>query len=144
MSGQTKAVRSNTIVPSSPTFEEDYLDIDGWPHRWRVEPRDLPPGQRMLDIFKPFLVHLLSLGRARKTLRVHRDHLCTLGGEIIRRLHEDPPLRRRPIERVLTEFLDDEGGPLMYPLITEAEQRSFDSTCRKLYRFLLDSKHPPT
>jgi hypothetical protein len=94
----------------------------------------------MLDIFKPFLIHLLSHELARKTLRLHRDHLCTLGGEIIRRLHEDPPLRRRPIQRVLTEFLDDEGGPLMYPLITEAEQRSFDSTCRKLYRFLQQSK----
>jgi hypothetical protein len=144
MSRQTKTGRPSAIVPSSPTFEEDYLDIVGWPHRWRVEPRDLPPGERMLDIFKPFLIHLLSQELARKTLRLHRDHICTLGGEIIRRLHEDPPLRRRPIERVLTEFLDDDGGPLMYPLISEVEQRSFDSTCRKLYRFLQESKRPST
>jgi hypothetical protein len=40
-------------------------------------------------------------------------------------------MRRQPIQRVLTKFLDDEGGPLMYTLITEAEQRSFDSTCMK-------------
>lgn len=96
----------------------------------------------MLDIFKVFLDHLLSQGLARKTLHLHRDHLCALGGEIIRRLHTHPRLRRHPIARVLREFLDEDGGPLIYPCISEAEQRSFDSTCRKLHRFLLDSKRP--
>jgi hypothetical protein len=119
---------------------EEYLDIDTWPRRWRVEDRDLRPGEQMLMLFKPFLLHLLSLRLARKTLRLHRDHLCALGGEIIRRLHEDPQLRRRSIERVLADNLEEDGGPLIYPTISEAEQRSFDSTCRKLFRFLLDSK----
>jgi hypothetical protein len=118
---------------------EEYLDVDGWPHRWRVEDRDLRPGEQMLLLFKPFLLHLLDRGLARKTLRLHRDHLCALGGEIIRRLHEDPQLRRRSIERVLADNLEEDGGPLIYPTISEAEQRSFDSTCRKLFRFLLDS-----
>jgi len=94
----------------------------------------------MLDLFKVFLEHLSSQGLARKTLHRHRDHLCTLGGEIIRRLHEEPRLRRRPIARVLAEFLDEDGGPLLYPQMSETEQRSFDSTCRKLHRFLPDSK----
>jgi hypothetical protein len=143
MNRRTKTTRRSTIVPSSPTFEEDYLDIDPWPHRWRVEPRDLPPGERMLDIFKPFLVHLLSQDLARKTLRLHRDHICALGGEIIRRLHEDPSLRKRPIQRVVADFLDDDGGPLIYPTITETEQKSFDSTCRKLHRFLEQSRRSP-
>jgi len=97
----------------------------------------------MLDLFKVFLDHLLSQGLARKTLHRHRDHLCTLGGEMIRRLHEDPRLRRRAIARVLTESLDEDGGPLIYPRTSETEQRSFDSTCRKLHRFLPDSKPLP-
>lgn len=95
------------------------------------------------QVFKPFLFHLLDLGQARKTLHRHRDYLCTLGGEIIRRLHEEPALRKRPIERVLADFIEEDGGPLIYPRISETEQRSFDATCRKLYRFLLDSKYPP-
>jgi hypothetical protein len=144
MGRQTKTKRRSAILPSSPTFEEDYLDVDGWPHRWRVEPRDLAPGEHILATLKPFLVHLLNEQLAHKTLRVHRDHLCTLGGEIIRRLHEDPPSRRRPIQRVLAESLDEDGGPLMYPLITETEQRSFDSTCRKLHRFLQQSRPRPS
>lgn len=98
----------------------------------------------MLDIFKPFLVHLLSQDLARKTLRLHRDHIDILGGEIIRRLHEDPSLRKRPVQRVLSDFLDDEGGPLIYPTIAEAEQKSLDSTCRKLHRFLEQSRRTPT
>jgi hypothetical protein len=119
---------------------EEYLDADTWPRRWRVEDRDLRPGEQMLTLFKPFLLHLLSLGLARKTLRLHRDHPCALGGEIIRCLHEDPQLRRRSIERVLADNLEEDGGPLIYPTISEAEQRSFDATCRKLFRFLLNSK----
>jgi hypothetical protein len=55
VSRQTKTRRAGTITPSTPTFEQDYLDIDHWPYGWRVEPRDLLPGQRMLDIFKMFL-----------------------------------------------------------------------------------------
>jgi hypothetical protein len=125
------------IDPLSAAFEEEFLDIDGWPQAWRVEPQDLAPGKLMLEIFKIFLVHQLSLGRARKTLRLHRDHLFTLGGQMIRLLHEKPLLRTRGIIRVLGEAIDDDGGPIIYPPLTESEQRSFDSTCRLLHRFML-------
>lgn len=136
MSRRAKAGAPKPIGPASLAFEDELLDIDHWPHGWRVEPRDMAPGQRLLDIFKVFLVHLLSLGRARKTLRVHRDNLSTLGGQIIRLLHENPSLRKQGIVRVLAEAIDDDGGPIFYPPLTEPEQRSFDSTCRLLHRFM--------
>lgn len=139
MSRQTK---TPTPADASLAFEEDYLDIDHWPHGWRVEQRDLLAGERMVDIFKGFLLHLLSQGLARKTLRLHRDHLCALGAQIIRQVNLKPQLRRRAMVPVLFVFLDEEGGPLLYPRVSETEQRSFDSTCRKLRRFLLDSKNP--
>jgi hypothetical protein len=128
--------RRPSTVDSSPTFEEGYTDIDHWPLRWRVEPDDLGPGERMLDVFKIFLSDLLSRGLARKTLRLHRDHVCALGREIIRRLNLDPQLRKQPIVCALTESLGEDGGPLIYPRRSETDQRSFDSTCRKLHRFL--------
>lgn len=121
---------------SSRAFEDDYLDIDHWPHGWRVESEDIALGEVMLDLFKVFLVHQLSLTRSRKTLRVHRDNLRTLGGHIIRLLHEKPPLQKRGILRVLLEAIDD-GGPIVYPSLTDSEQRSLDSTCRLLHRFTL-------
>jgi hypothetical protein len=99
------------------------------------EERDLSHGQQMVECFKPFLRHLVSSGQSRKTLRSHRDNLWILGGEIISKLHEDPPLRKRPTHQIVLAVLDDEGGPLISHG-SEDQQRSFDSTCRKFFRFL--------
>src|ERR1043165_7239086 len=35
-----------------------------------------------------------------------------LGGEIIRDLNETTSLRRRPVEQILADRIDEEGGPL--------------------------------
>ena len=101
------------------------------------EERDLSHGQQMVECFKPFLRHLVSSGPSRKTLRSHRDNLWILGGEIISKLHEDPRLRKRPTDQIVLAVLDDEGGPLISHG-SEDQQRSFDSTCRKFFRFLTD------
>ena len=111
-------------------------DIDDWPKRWSYEERDIAPGRRIVEFFKPFLQHLLTKKLAASTLRRHRDHLWMLGGEVIRRRQEDPPLRNLPVEKVTFALLEEEGGPLIWPRITEQEQDAFDASCRKLYRFL--------
>ena len=41
-----------------------------------------------------------------------------------------------PVEKVAFELLEEDGGPLIWPRITEQEQNTFDASCRKLYRFL--------
>lgn len=102
------------------------------------EARDLWPGQQIVECFKLFLRHLLSSNLSGKTLRKHRDNLWLLGGEIISDLHESPRLRKRPMAQVVFAALDDEGGPLISHSSSEDQQCSFDSTCRKLYRFLKD------
>jgi hypothetical protein len=127
--------RQTIEAEPSTAFEADYLNIDHWPQAWRVDSEDLALGKVMVDIFKVFLNHQLSLTRSRKTLRVHRDNLCALGGQIIRLLHEKPSLQKRGILQVLLESIDDDGGPIVYPALTESAQRSFDSTCRLLHRF---------
>lgn len=110
-------------------------DLDNWSESWLIEERDLAPGQRIVEFFKPFLLHLLTQGLASKTVRRHYDHLWMLGGEVIRRRQEDPHLRRLPVEKVTFALLEEDGGPLIWPRISESEQDSFDATCRKLYRF---------
>jgi len=131
-------------LPAEPSSDEDLAaycpDLDQWPRSWRYEDRDVLPGQQMVDCFKPFLRHLLSSDLSRKTLRKHRDNLWALGGEIISELHKTPRLRKRPMEDVVFAALDMEGGPLLSHHQSEEEQRSFDSTCRKLFRFLTDSR----
>jgi len=103
------------------------------------EERDLAPGQRLVEVFTPFLQHLLALNLSRNTLRKHRDNLWLLGGKIISRLHETPSLRKRPMRQVVSDAVDDEGGPLISGGEPDEEQLSFDGTCRKLHRFLSDS-----
>jgi hypothetical protein len=130
-----RTTRAVTDDEFSATFADDYLDIDHWPTAWRVESPDLARGEAMVNLFKVFLIDQLQLPRSRKTLRVHRDNLHALGGQMIRLWHEMPHLRRRGILRMLLEAIGDDGGPLVYPPLTKAEQRSFDSTCRLLHRF---------
>ena len=113
-------------------------DLDQWPRSWAYEPRDVPPGARLVEYFKPFLGALLTLELSRPTLRRHRDNIWVLGGEVIRRLQEDSGLRRMPVEQVALDLIGMDGGPLLSHHQSEAEQRAFDATCRKLFRFLTE------
>ena len=102
--------------------------------------KDLPPGEKLVARLRPFLEALVASDLAPQTIQKHVDNLWALGGEIIRDLNENPSLRRKSIEQILDERIDDEGGPLVYALESEEVlQRSFDSTCRKLHRFLSPS-----
>jgi len=111
-------------------------DLDQWPGSWAYEARDIPYGLRIVECFKPFLRELLALSLSRKTLRQHRDNIWVLGGEVIRQVQMDSRLRRRPVEQVVLDRIGDDGGPLLSHGQSEAEQRSFDATCRKLFRSL--------
>ena len=112
-------------------------DLDQWPRSWMGWEKDLPPGEELVACFRPFIAHLASSDLAPKTIRRHADNLWRLGGRIITDLNETPKLRRRPIREILWELIDDdEGGPLIDGGLDEQDQRSFDSTCRKLRRFL--------
>ena len=102
--------------------------------------KDLPPGEQLVDCFRPFLEYLAASALSPKTIQKHVDNLWALGGEIIRDLYQDPSLRRKNIEQILADRIDDEGGPLVYAMESEEDQqRSFDSTCKKLHRYLSQS-----
>jgi len=87
----------------------------------------------------PFIEHLAPSSLSPKTIRRHVDNLWMLGGEIIRDLNCDPSLRKMAADRLLRNVIHEYGGPLVHNG-AEQEQRSLDSTCPKLHRFL--SQHP--
>ncbi len=116
-------------------------DLEQWPNTWRYQARDLPLGRQVVEVFRPFLRHLWGMNLSGKTLRKHRDNLWLLGGEIVSDLHKNPQLRKRPMAQVVAAAIDDEGGPLISPSASEDQQRSFDSTRRKFYRFRKDGTH---
>jgi len=99
--------------------------------------QDVPPGEKLVACFRPFVEYLVRrAGLSPKIIQRHVDHLWVLGGEIIRDLNETPSLRKKDIQQILFDVIDDEGGPLIYGVSSEQQQRSFDSTCRKFHRFL--------
>jgi hypothetical protein len=104
--------------------------------------KDLLPGERLVACFRPFLEHLVGSDLSRKTIQKHVDNLWVLGGEIIRDLNEDASLRTLPVDRVLHDAIDADGGPLIHNG-SEEEQHSFDSTCRRLHRFLPHTGRAP-
>ena len=97
--------------------------------------KDLPPGEALVVCFRPFIEHLAASNLSPTTIRRHVDNLWLLGGEIIRDLNYTPALRKIPAEKLIHDVVGADGGPLIYNG-SEEEQRSFDSTCRKLHRFL--------
>ncbi len=139
---RSRKSRQSTKLEPMPTFEEDYLDIDHWPYGWGAEARTLPTAKRIGDLMKAFLCDLLSKRLARKTLLQHREHLCILGETVVQRINQKPALRRKNMVPVMMVFIDEDGGPLLYPSQSKA-QRTFDSTCLMLRDFLLDSKPTP-
>lgn len=114
-------------------------DLPEWPQRWLIESSDVSIGEHIVDAFKPFLRYLIRKDLAPRTLKRHRDHLWMLGGELIRRRHDDQELKRESVSELLSELIDEETGPLIWPRITESQQEAFDATCRKLHRFLSDT-----
>jgi hypothetical protein len=117
-------------------------DLNGWPRSWMGMEKDIPPGEKLVACFRPFLEALAASDLSPKTIQKHANNLWALGGEIIRDLNETPSLRRESIEQVLDDRIDDEGGPLVYALESEESlQRSLDSTCRKLRFFLRQQPH---
>ena len=114
-------------------------DFDDWPGSWHVDPADIPVGQQIVQVLTPFLLHLLDQRLAKATLRRHRDNLWALGGELIRCRYDDDELAKKHVKDALRQLTRGDGGPLMWPRITEAQQDSLDATCRKLNRFFRES-----
>ena len=113
-------------------------DLPEWPQSWMGDECDLVPGQNIVEYFTPFLLHLATSGLTKKTIQKPVDNLWLLGGEIIRDLQETPRRRKKPVNELIGSLLGDDG-PLLYHGDSEERQRSFDSTCRKLRRYLSES-----
>jgi hypothetical protein len=95
---------------------------------------DIPPGERLVECFRPFLESLAASGMSHRTIQEHVDNMWALGGQFITELNYDPLLRKRPVERVLKKMIRC-GGPRLRHA-DEEEQSSFDTTCEMFRRFL--------
>ena len=129
-----RTTKINRATAPRHDLEHYCRDLNGWPRSWMGLEKDLPPGEQLLTLFRPFLENLAASDLSPKTIQKHVDNMWALGGEFIRDLNYDQSLRKRPVEQHLFEMIED-GGPLLYDG-GEDQQRSFDSTCTKFRRFL--------
>jgi len=110
-------------------------DFSEWPERWMGIDPDLDYGRQLLEEFRPFAESLSESGLTPKTAKRHLTNLWFLGGEIIR----DVSLFNEysiPAHDKLMQSIDTEGGPVCWHLDSEPEIKSYDSTCRKFYKYL--------
>jgi hypothetical protein len=110
--------------------------LSNWPEIWHFDDPDIPPGERIVQYVKPFLLDLPGQKLATKARHKHRDNIWLPGGEVIRERYEDERLLKLPVEQVIIKMIHEDGGPLIYPRISQLQQESFDATCRKFYRFI--------
>jgi hypothetical protein len=112
-------------------------DIEKWPESWKIVKQDIKCGNEIVEsVFIAFIEFIIDKGLARKTIKKHIDNLWLLGGEIIDRVNRDEELKKLEPKLLVQEFIDDEGGPYLRHIDTEAEIKSFDSTCKKLFKFM--------
>src|SRR5664280_571120 len=128
--------QEQSIIVGTPDLATYCPDLATWAASWCGEERDVIPGEAIVEVFTPFLQNLLDQGLSRKTRNLHRDNLWLLGGEIIRDINETPKLRKRTVGDLIREVIANDEGPLIHGGVSEQAQRSFDSTCKKLNRFL--------
>jgi len=117
------------------TLLEICPDFPEWPKRWMGIEQDLEYGKDLLEIMRPFAEHISESNLSNKTVNKHLTNLWLLGGEIIRNvsLHED---YSTPALKKLKESVGSDGGPICRHITSESEMKSFDSTCRKLHKYL--------
>jgi len=106
-----------------------------WPESWAATDDDVEPGKRLVEHLRPFVIHLIEKGYSEKTVRRHLGNLWAIGGEVVRQFNYEPPLRRHQARQLLLDAVGADESPLLWNA-SESEQRSADSTAKKLHRFL--------
>ena len=138
MSKSTPSAKlSSGAFSASPDVLTYVPDIGEWPDSWMVDQPDRATGQAIVTVLTPFIEHLINQGLTKRTIKHHVDNLWALGGEMITAIHWDESLRKLSARDLVLNAVDEEGGPLLRNPLDPEDQKPFDSTCRKLYKFLI-------
>ena len=74
------------------SFNQLCPDFEKWPRRWMFVSKDIPFGEKTIDILRPFVEDLIVRKYTEKTVRKHIDNLWLLGGELVRKINMNPEL----------------------------------------------------
>src|SRR3982750_4767432 len=89
-----KLVKARTTkinrAATAPRYDVEHYcgDLNGWPRSWMGLEKDLPPGEQLVTLFRPFLEYLAMSNLSPKTIQKHdRQHVG-----LRRRVHHRTPL----------------------------------------------------
>src|ERR1700682_44168 len=125
----TKITRSTTAARHD--LEHYCRNLNDWPRSWMGLEKDLPPGEQLRALFRPFIEQLAASDLSPKTIQKHVDNMWALGGEFIRDLHSDSSLRKKPVELVLRQMIEYGGPPLYHR--AAAQESMFDCNRREVH-----------
>lgn len=114
-------------------------DIDEWPDKWEIDEGDLKIGHDIVEQFKPFIISLIEKDLSKKTIKLYRDYLWALGGELIRQINEDERDRQLSAMELILKHVDDFGGPYWRHAYDEKDDAKYDSVCKQLFKFLTEN-----
>ena len=94
-------------------------------------------GRKLIQLMKPFIEELFKSKYSYRTIKNHIDNLWVLGGYIIEEINYDRKKMNVEPHLLLPGYIDSLDGPMIHDL-SEFEQKSFDRTCRKFYKYLVE------
>src|SRR5258706_15182931 len=86
-----RTTKINRATAQRHDLEHYCRDLNGWPRSWMGLEKDLPPGEQLLTLFRPFLENLVASDLSPKTIQKHVDNMG-----IGRGVHPRPELRPVP------------------------------------------------
>ena len=71
-----------TRAATTPRHELEHYcrDLNSWPRSWMGLEKDLPPGEQLATLFRPFLEYLAMSNLSPKTIQKYVDNMWVLGG----------------------------------------------------------------
>ncbi len=113
-------------------------DIDEWPNSWEIDEDDIKIGCDILELIKPFIISIIKKDLSKKTIRMHRDYLWALGGELIRQINDDESERVLSARELILKHVDESGGPYWRHANDELDNARYDSVCKKFFNFITE------
>lgn len=121
---------------SAGLFLEYCKDIDEWADSWEIDEEDIKIGHAIVEQFKPFIISLIGKGLSKKTVKLYRDYLWALGGELVRQINDDESEQRLSARELILKHVDAYGGPYWRHACNEADEEKYNSVCKKFFSFM--------
>ena len=119
-------------------FIKHCKDMGEWSDSWEIDEGDIKIGLDIVEQFKPFIISLIERDLSKKTIRIYKNYLWALGGELIRQINEDESERLLSAKELILKHVDGSGGPYWRHANDELERSKYNSVCKRFFNFITE------